>query len=73
VEVLHRSDYNYSEVADRIKSKLLLFSVMPDAEIKKTKSKAAKIAGQALWKHFIGNYLQAYSIALKHAARRQEK
>ena len=34
VEVLHRSDYNYSEVADGIKDTVALFSTKTEAEIK---------------------------------------
>lgn len=34
VEVLHRSDYNYSEVADGIKDTISAFSGKTDAEVK---------------------------------------
>ena len=53
VEVLHRSDYNYSEVADGIKDTIAAFSAMTDKEVKEVRKRAAQVAEQALWKHFM--------------------
>jgi len=50
--VLHRSDYNYSEVADGIKDTIALFSGKTDNEVKEIRKQAAAVAEQALWKHF---------------------
>lgn len=71
VEVLHRSDYNYSEVADGIKDTIALFSTKTDAEIKEIRKRAAQVAEQALWKHFIQYYYEAYDLALRNAMKRQ--
>ena len=71
VEVLHRSDYNYSEVADGIKDTIAMFSTKTDAEIKEIRKRAAQVAEQALWKHFIQYYYEAYDIALRNAMKRQ--
>ena len=71
VEVLHRSDYNYSEVADGIKDTISAFSVKSEAEIKSIRKKAALVAEQALWKHFIKYYYKAYDVALRNAKKRQ--
>lgn len=71
VEVLHRSDYNYSEVADGIKDTITLFSTKTDAEIKEIRKRAAQVAEQALWKHFIQYYYEAYDLALRNAMKRQ--
>lgn len=70
VEVLHRSDYNYSEVADGIKDTVSAFSAKTDAEVKTIRKRAGKVAEQALWKHFIQYYYEAYDFALRHAAKR---
>jgi hypothetical protein len=70
VKVIHRSDYNYSEVADFIKDTIADFSGRSEAEIKNMRKKAADIAEKALWKHFIKYYFQAYDVALRNAERR---
>jgi glycogen synthase len=70
VKVIHRSDYNYSEVADYIKDTVADFSGRSEAEIKNMRKKAADIAEKALWKHFIKYYFQAYDIALRKAEQR---
>ena len=65
VEVLHRSDYNYSEVADGIKDTILAFEEKSKEEISEIRKRAFKLAEQALWKHFIQYYYIAYDIALR--------
>ena len=70
VKVIHRSDYNYSEVADAIKDTISEFSALKDSEIKKIRKNAANIAEKALWKHFIKYYYEAYDIALRNAQKR---
>lgn len=73
VEVLHRTDYNYSEVADGIKDTICEFSSLSAAEIRKISKNAAAVAEQALWKHFIEYYFEAYDVALRKAALRNGK
>ncbi len=70
VEVLHRSDYNYSEVADGIKETIISFAGKPDTEIRQIRKLASRIAGKALWKHFIKYYYEAYDMALRHVMER---
>ena len=67
-EVLHRSDYNYS---DGIKDTVSLFSAKTENEVKEIRKHAAEIAEKALWKHFIKYYYEAYDIALRNAMKRQ--
>lgn len=69
--MLHRSDYNYSEVADGIKDTITLFADKTDKEVKEIRKRAAEVAEQALWKHFIQYYYEAYDIALRKARIRQ--
>lgn len=71
VEVLHRSDYNYSEVADGIKETILYFSTKTEVEKKEIRKRAEQVAKQALWKHFIKYYKEAYDLALRRALKRQ--
>ena len=68
--MIHRSDYNYSEVADAIKDTISEFSSLKDTEIKKIRKNAENIAEKALWKHFIKYYYEAYDIALRNAQNR---
>lgn len=70
VKVIHRTDYNYSEVADMIRDTIDEFSTLSPKEIEKIRKNAAAIAKQALWKHFIRYYYEAYDIALRNAAQR---
>ena len=71
VEVIHRSDYNYSEVADEIKDTISTFSGFSVKEVNQIRKRAAQVAEQALWKHFIVYYYEAYDVALRNAAQRQ--
>lgn len=70
VQVIRRTDYNYSEVADEIKDAISEYALLPVKEREKIRQKAADIAEHALWKHFIKYYVQAYEFALKKAAER---
>lgn len=73
VKVIHRTDYNYSEVADVIKDTVSKFSNMTDAQIKKCRANADKLSKKALWCEFIEFYYDAYDIALSKAAERKLK
>ena len=75
VKVIHRTDYNYSEVADAIKDTIAAFSVMSDDDVKKCRQNAEKLSKKALWSEFIKYYEEAYDIALRKCAERnaQEK
>ena len=70
VKVMHRTDYNFSEVADVAAETILEYSKMSDAEVKSARRKAGVIAEKALWKHFIVNYYDAYDIAIRNAEAR---
>ena len=65
VKTIHRTDYNFSEVADTIKDTISKFSNMTDAEIKKARTAADKLSKKALWSEFIKYYWQAYDFALQ--------
>lgn len=73
VKVIHRTDYNYSEVADVIKDTVSKFSNMTDVQIKKCRANADKLSKKALWREFIEFYYDAYDIALTKANERKIK
>lgn len=70
VKVIHRTDYNYSEVADAIKDEVADFSNMSETEVKKARSNADKLSKKALWSEFIKYYWEAYDFALRKAEER---
>lgn len=72
VKVVHRTDYNYSEVADNIKDTVTKYSNFTPAQVKKARTNAYNLSKKALWKEFIKYYLEAYSYALEKAAQRKD-
>ena len=72
VKVIHRTDYNYSEVADIIKDTVAKYSNFTADEIKKSRQNAEKLSKKALWKEFIKYYEQAYDMALRKAESRKQ-
>lgn len=73
VKVIHRSDYNYSEVVDNVKQTIIDFAALSADEIKRIRQCASDISEKALWKHFVTYYYEAYDIALKHSRDRLNK
>lgn len=73
VKVIHRTDYNTSDVADEIVATVLSFMNNTDKEISHIRRKAGDLAKKALWSNFIVHYYKAYEVALQNAARRMEK
>ena len=71
VKVIHRTDYNYSEVADAIKDTVAAFSAMSQKEIDECRKKADALSKKALWQNFIEYYHEAYDIALRKAEERK--
>ena len=73
VKVLHRTDYNYSEVADGIKDTVADFSNMTKEQVSQCRANADKLSKKALWSEFIKYYEEAYDIALRHAEQRLQR
>ena len=71
VKVIHRTDYNYSEVADMIKDTVAKFSSMTQKQIDDCRKAADALSKKALWSEFIKYYHEAYDIALRKAAARK--
>ena len=72
VKVIHRTDYNYSEVADAIKDTVAEFSCMTDKQVEECRKKADALSKKALWSEFIKYYYEAYDIALQKAEKRSK-
>ena len=68
VKVIHRTDYNYSEVADNI---VAAFSNMTIKEVEACRKNAGELSKKALWSEFIKYYYMAYDIALRKAEERK--
>jgi len=73
VKVIHRTDYNYSEVADAIKDTVAKFSGMSQKQVDECRKHADALSKKALWSEFIKYYYEAYDIALKKADARMKE
>ena len=71
MRVIHRTDYNYSEVADYIKDTVSAYSGFSQKEVDACRKKADQLSKKALWSKFIEYYYQAYDIALRKAEARK--
>ncbi len=71
VKVIHRTDYNYSEVADFIKDTVAEYSAYTQKQVEACRRKAGALSKKALWSEFIKYYYEAYDIALRHALSRR--
>ena len=72
VKVIHRTDYNYSEVADNIKDTVAMFSGMTKKQVDTCRKNAEALSKKALWSEFIKYYYEAYDIALRKAEARKK-
>lgn len=59
VKVVHRTDYNYSEVADAIKDTVTEFSKFTKQDVDKIRKRAEELSKKALWSEFIKYYMIA--------------
>ncbi len=66
VEVIDRSDDNYFEVAEKIKSAITSYMNMTQEDIVSSRQAASELSKHASWEHFIQYYLEAYKIAFKN-------
>lgn len=73
VRVIHRTDYNYSEVADAIKDTVAEFSQMTKKQVSDARTAASNLSKKALWSEFIKYYHTAYDIALTKANERKAR
>ena len=71
VKVIHRTDYNYSEVADMIKDTVAEYSSFTKKQVDDARKHAGELSKKALWSEFIKYYEEAYDIALRKAEERK--
>ena len=70
VEVINRTDSNYTEVVTNIANTLLDLIYTSELQIEKYSEAARKTAKLAAWSNFIKYYDEAYTIAIKTAEQR---
>lgn len=73
VKVIHRTDYNYSDVADAIRDTVVKFSLFDCDEVKSSRTNAERISKKALWSKFMTYYMDAYDFAIRKCAERNNK
>ena len=71
MKVIHRTDYNYSEVADIIKDTVAEYSGLSKKQVDSCRKNADALSKKALWSEFIKYYYEAYDIALRKAEARK--
>ena len=71
VEVIHRTDYNYNEVADDIKDTVIKYTNSTKNKQTRMRNNARALSQKALWSHFIEYYYDAYDFALRKAEARK--
>ena len=73
ITVLERTDENSEEVVDKIVDVILEMSHDDDSTYAKTVNESQKISKTALWSHLVKYYFEAYDMAIKLTAPKQEK
>lgn len=72
VEVIHRTDYNYNDVAEDIKLTVIRYANATKNKQTRMRNNARALSQKALWTHFIEYYYNAYDFALRKAEARKE-
>ena len=73
VEVIHRTDYNYNEVADDIRDTVIKYANATKQKQGRIRNNARALSQKALWSEFIEYYYEAYDFALNKAEQRITK
>lgn len=71
VEVVHRTDSNWSDLVEQIASALYRFIGMSASQQQQTGQAAVAVAAKASWEHFFAYYREAYAIALGNNGKQQ--
>ena len=71
VEVIHRTDYNYNDVANDIKQTVIKYANATKNKQTRMRNNARALSQKALWTHFIEYYYNAYDFALRKAEARK--
>ena len=73
VDVIHRTDYNYNEVADDIRDTVIKYANATKQKQGRIRNNARALSQKALWSQFIEYYYEAYDFALNKAEQRIAK
>lgn len=71
VNVIHRSDSNYSQALAEMVESIVRFLYMTPEQVAMLREAAQRTAHEAVWKNFIKHYDDAYVVALENCARRK--
>ncbi|EGJ71093.1 Glycogen(starch) synthase [Bacteroides coprosuis DSM 18011] len=66
VEVLKRTDQNYSEMVENVAKVVCDYSTLNKKEINRIRNRACQLSEKALWSNFITSYYDAYAVALRN-------
>ena len=70
VEVIHRTDYNYNDVADAIVNTIIKYTNSTKQKQTRMRTNARALSQKALWCKFIEYYYEAYDFALTKSEAR---
>lgn len=73
VKVISRGDFNYDQAATQIAEQIVDMLKKPENQMKTIREAARATAGKAAWSYFIKYYIEAFEIALEHAAERAKE
>lgn len=71
VEVVERTDNNYSDVVDKIEDIIVRYSHLSKEQVEISRNNADLLSKKALWDKFIKYYYDAYNFALQKASLRK--
>ncbi|GAA6528283.1 glycosyl transferase [Segatella asaccharophila] len=72
VKVVHRTDFNYFDVADSIMNTVHKYAQMTPSQVEECRMKARKLSQKALWSRFFIYYREAYDLALRKVLERRK-
>lgn len=73
VAVIQRNDSNYDHCTDEIATSIQGIAALSPQEYEKIREAARNLSSNALWKDFIINYINAYTLAIKHNKNKNNK
>jgi glycosyltransferase involved in cell wall biosynthesis len=72
VKVVHRTDFNYFDVADSIMNTVHKYAQMTPSQVEECRMKARELSQKALWSRFFIYYREAYDLALRKVLERRK-
>ncbi len=72
VKVVHRTDFNYFDVADSIMNTVHKYAQMTPSQVEECRMKARKLSQKALWSRVFLYYREGYDLALRKVLERRK-